>query len=59
MDFLRSRMTLAQTNPTAYVALEFAILVSSVCVVSWTSWNLFEKHFLKLKRFFEYSVVHR
>jgi peptidoglycan/LPS O-acetylase OafA/YrhL len=59
VDFLRSHLTWTETNITAYVALEFAILVSSVCVVSWASWNLFEKHFLKLKRFFEYSVVHR
>jgi peptidoglycan/LPS O-acetylase OafA/YrhL len=34
----------------AQILLSFAIAVSA----AWVSWHLYEKHFLKLKRFFEY-----
>jgi peptidoglycan/LPS O-acetylase OafA/YrhL len=59
MTLMRSRMGLAQTNPAAHMAIEFPILVVAVCFVSWSSWHLFEKYFLKLKSRFEYAVVHR
>ena len=49
LGLMRSRMGLAQTNPAAYMAIEFPVLVAAVCLVSWSSWHLFEKHFLKLK----------
>jgi peptidoglycan/LPS O-acetylase OafA/YrhL len=52
----RPKMTLFQTHLNLYLAGEAALLFATVCLVSWASWHLFEKHFLKLKRFFEYSV---
>jgi peptidoglycan/LPS O-acetylase OafA/YrhL len=58
MTLMRSRMVLAQTNPAAFMAIEFLVLVAAVCFVSWASWHLFEKHFLKLKSRFEYAVSH-
>lgn len=58
MGLMRSRLPLAQTNPAAYMAIEFPVLVAAVCFVSWLSWHLFEKHFLKLKSHFEYAVSH-
>lgn len=56
MSRLRPAVSLVKTHLELYLALEFAVLFGVVFFVSWASWHLFEKHFLKLKRFFEYSV---
>jgi peptidoglycan/LPS O-acetylase OafA/YrhL len=53
---LRPIVPLAKTHLELYLACEFVLLFAVVLFVSWASWHLFEKHFLKLKRFFEYSV---
>jgi hypothetical protein len=37
------------------MAIEFPVLVTAVCFVSWLSWHQYEKHFLKLKSRFEYG----
>lgn len=58
MSWMRAQLPMAQTNPAAYMAIEFPVLVAVVCLVSWSSWHLFEKHFLKLKSHFEYAVKH-
>lgn len=59
-DYITSRLRpivpLAKTHLELYLACEFVLLITVVLFVSWASWHLFEKHFLKLKRFFEYSV---
>jgi peptidoglycan/LPS O-acetylase OafA/YrhL len=52
----RPKMSLMQTHINVYLGAEAVLLFATVCAVSWASWHLFEKHFLKLKRFFEYSV---
>ena len=59
MGLLRPSVSLATTHPDLYLACEFPLLLSTVFLVSWASWHLFEKHFLKLKSRFEYAVVHR
>lgn len=55
-SWLRSNWSLARTAPALYLGCEFIVLLAMVFLVSWTSWHLFEKHFLKMKRFFEYPV---
>jgi peptidoglycan/LPS O-acetylase OafA/YrhL len=59
MGLMRSRLTLAQSSPALFMAIEFPAVVAAVCFVSWLSWHLFEKHFLKLKSRFEYSLGHQ
>jgi peptidoglycan/LPS O-acetylase OafA/YrhL len=53
---LRPIVPLAKTHLGLYLACELSLLLAIVFSISWASWHLFEKHFLKLKRFFEYSV---
>ena len=57
MSFMRAHSSLVSTSPAVYMALEFPLLLAGVCLAGWVSWQLFEKHFLKLKRFFEYSIA--
>jgi peptidoglycan/LPS O-acetylase OafA/YrhL len=57
-DLLRPNVSLATTHPNLYLACEFPLLLGVVFFVSWASWHLFEKHFLKLKSHFEYAVPH-
>jgi len=54
---LRSIVSLATTHPNRYLLCEFSLLLAVVFLVSWASWHLFEKHFLKLKSRFEYAVT--
>jgi peptidoglycan/LPS O-acetylase OafA/YrhL len=56
--FLRPRVLLARTHTDIYLTGEFILMLAVVFLVSWASWHLYEKHFLKLKHFFEYSVEH-
>ncbi len=59
MTCMRSHLRLSHSNPALFMTIEFPLLVASVCLVSWLSWHLFEKHFLKLKSRFEYAVTSR
>jgi peptidoglycan/LPS O-acetylase OafA/YrhL len=54
--FLRANLSPASTRTNLYLVCEFPILIGVVLFVSWASWRLFEKHFLKLKKFFKYSL---
>jgi peptidoglycan/LPS O-acetylase OafA/YrhL len=40
-------------SPVVVVAIFFMITIGSTFLISWISWQLYEKQFLKLKRFFE------
>lgn len=55
---LRPNVRLAATHPDLYLGCEFPLLLGLVFLLSWASWQLFEKHFLKLKSHFEYAVPH-
>lgn len=56
--WLRSHLPFANSHPDCYLAGEFTLLMTVVFLTGWASWHLYEKHFLKLKRFFEYQVTH-
>lgn len=56
LSWMRTHWPLAKSSPTAFMAIEFPVLVATVCLTGWASWHLFEKHFLKLKSRFEYAV---
>jgi peptidoglycan/LPS O-acetylase OafA/YrhL len=40
-------------SPVVVVAVFFIVTIGSTFLISWTSWQLYEKQFLKLKKFFE------
>jgi peptidoglycan/LPS O-acetylase OafA/YrhL len=59
-DFLRDRYFGSGTPVVMGTQIPSAILIIAMCigasfVVAWVSWHLYEKHFLGLKRFFEYK----
>lgn len=44
MGLMRSHLSLAQFRPAAFMAIEFLVLVTAVCLVGWTIWQLFKNH---------------
>ena len=40
-------------SPVVVVVIFFIVTIGSTFLISWTSWQLYEKQFLKLKKFFE------
>jgi peptidoglycan/LPS O-acetylase OafA/YrhL len=51
LQAVRSRIATTELNRTVTL-LALGLITSAI--VGWLSWHVFEKHFLKLKRFFEY-----
>lgn len=53
--FDRSALIEAMGSPLLGTLIYFALSIGSSFAIAWFSWHLYEKHFLKLKRFFQAS----